>query len=91
MSGLRPAYPYLWSLPTRVLDPRLARMTATLGAPAGPDWVVELGLVDTWSLDPTGGAQRALDLHYRQVATVCGFPVLLRNDLRRELPPTPDC
>lgn len=91
MGGLRPAYPYLWSLPTRVLDPRLARMTATFGAPAGPDWVVELGPLDTWSLDPTGSAQRALDLHYRQVATVCGFPVLLRDDEHRSLPPPPDC
>lgn len=91
MSGLRPAYPYLWSLPTRVLDPRLARMTAAFGAPAGPDWVVELGPLDTWSLDPTGSAQRGLDRGYRQVATVCGFPVLLRDDVRRDLPPTPDC
>lgn len=90
-AGLRPAYPFLWSLPTRVMDPELARMTATLDSPGGPDWVVQLGSIDTWSLDPTGRAQQALDAHYRPVANVCGFPVLLRQGVQRTLPPLPDC
>ena len=32
---------------------------------------VQLGSIDTWSLDPTGRAQQALDAHYRPVANVC--------------------
>ena len=34
-SGLRPGYPYVWSLPIRVLDPHLALLTSSLDSPAG--------------------------------------------------------
>jgi hypothetical protein len=91
MSGLNPGYAYLWSLPVRVKDPDLVRLTARLSAPSGPEWVIALGSLDTWSLDPNGGAQAALDEHYRPVATVCEYPVYLRHGLTRTLPALPTC
>ena len=92
MSGLQPGYPYLWSLPIRVLDPELHQLTATLGGTSGPDWVVVLGPLDTWSLDASGAAQATLTSHYRLVATACGFPIYLRDGNVRSLPALPvDC
>lgn len=92
LSGLRPAYPYLWSLPTRVLDPRLHRLTRRIDAPSGPDWVLLDTSLNTWSLDPDGRAQHALTRHYREVASMCAWSVYLRRGEQRALPtPVRDC
>ncbi|MFN8195413.1 MAG: hypothetical protein U0R80_14155 [Nocardioidaceae bacterium] len=88
-SGLRPGYPYIWSLPLRTFDPHLDRLVHDVRSSHRPDWVVEWLPVDSWGLDADGRAQRAIDAHYRPVATVCGVPVLLRSDLLRALPPVP--
>jgi hypothetical protein len=88
-SGLRPGYPFLWSLPARTLDPDLHRMARDLHRPAGPDWVVVWLPVDTWGLDPYGLVAGELTRHYRQVATVCGVPIWLKNGEYRTLPSVP--
>jgi len=91
-SGLRPAYPYLWSLPIRTLDPHLATLTAVLDAPHGPTWVVIWDHPRTWNLDRRDQLQRALHEHYRMVARICRHPVWLRSDTSRTLATLPtDC
>lgn len=88
-SGLRPAYPYLWSLPIRTLDPHLATLTAALESPNGPTWVVIWDRHHSWGLDGAGQLDRALASHYQLVAHVCRHPVWLRSDTTRDLAPLP--
>jgi hypothetical protein len=91
-SGLRPAYPYLWSLPIRTLDPHLATLTAALDDPHGPTWVVIWDHPRTWNLDRRNQLQRSLHEHYRMVAHICRHPVWLRSDVTRTLATLPaDC
>ncbi len=85
MAGLDPAYPYLWSLAVRTYDPDLDLLTRTVRGPAAPDWVVEVHDVGWWGLDADGGFRSALAARYEQVATVCGFAVLQRDDVTREV------
>lgn len=88
-SGLRPAYPYLWSLPIRVLDPHLATLTTTLDDPSGPTWVVVWDHPQSWNLNRADQLNRALHAHYDLVAHVCRHPVWLRSGSTRELAPLP--
>jgi len=71
-TGLRPAYPYLWTLPQRVLDPHLTRLVRTLDRPRGPTFVVVRSTPDSWDLDPHDRVGRALARHYRWAARVAG-------------------
>jgi hypothetical protein len=89
-SGLRPGYPYAWSLPVRTLDPQLARLTRTLNGRQAPTWVVRWDDPQTWGLDPGGRVDAALRAHYRAVGYVCGHLVWLHDDTHRSLPPPPD-
>jgi hypothetical protein len=88
-SGIHPAYPFLWTLPMRVLDPQLAHLRELLSGPEAPTFVLAPTPLDTWDIDPNGLAQRTLDQHYQQVATVCGTPVYLRNGVDRPIAPSP--
>lgn len=90
-SGLRPGYPYSWSLPVRTLDPDLSLLVGTLRGPEAPTWVVRWDAADSWGLDPDGRVDAALRDGYRMVGEVCGHPVWLRVSASRELPslPTP--
>lgn len=98
-TGLRPGYPYAWSLPTRTLDPRLHLLTSDLdarlvgaapnGRVAAPTWVVQWDAPDTWGLDPHGHVQSALQGHYHLVAMLCGHAVWLHRGLDRTLAPLP--
>ena len=69
-AGLSSPYANLWSLPARVLDPRLAQLSAVLAGPQRPTWVITgtHGL-DTWGIDPAAGDAQ-LAAHYRPVARV---------------------
>ena len=78
---LRPAYPYLWTLPQRVLDPFLHRLVRTLDGSRGPTYVVVRMPLDAWGQDPHGHVQRALDRHYRVAAHVAGDTVYRRRDV----------
>lgn len=88
-SGLRPAYPYAWSLPTRTLDPHLTLLVNTLDGPRAPTWVVRWDKPNTWGLDPTDRVGQALLAHYKPVADVCGHQVWLRDTVSRRLAPAP--
>jgi len=88
-AGLRPGYPYSWSLPARTLDPQLRLLARTLNGPAGPTWVVRWDPTGTWGLDPRGTVDEALRTHYRTVATVCGHPVWLHRGDSRSLAAVP--
>jgi hypothetical protein len=88
-SGLRPAYPYLWSLPIRVFDPHLASLTTTLDGAGGPTWVVVWDHPRDWNLNRRNQLNRALHAHYSLVAHVCRHPVWLRSGSSRELAPLP--
>ena len=68
-SGLSSPYPYLWSLPVRVRDPRLSGLEDVLAGPAAPRWLVVDGdSLDSWGLDATA-AQDYLVHHYGEQRT----------------------
>jgi hypothetical protein len=91
-AGLKPAYPFLWTLPQRVLDPHLRRLVRTLDGSRGPTWVVVRSTLDPWGDDPHGRVPRALAHHYRRVGDVCGSVIYLHDHvLRRSPPPTSAC
>ncbi|UDY24108.1 hypothetical protein [Nocardioides sp. Kera G14] len=86
-SGLRPAYPYSWSLPLRTLDPQLTLLAATLRDPVkAPTWVVGWDGLHDWGLDADHQVETSLVTDYARVATVCGHPIWLRRGLARPLP-----
>ena len=89
-SGLSPGYPYLWSLPMRVLDPQLDLLTRTVSSPTAPTWVVQWEGFNSWGIDADNRLATAVSRRYRQVATVCGVAVLLRHGRTRSLPSEPD-
>jgi hypothetical protein len=89
-SDLDAPYPYSWSLPIRVRDPELTRLTALVESPEAPTWIIEAGDFDWWGLD-TPEFHRLRETRYTLVDEVCGHGVYLRNDAPRDLPPTPDC
>jgi 4-amino-4-deoxy-L-arabinose transferase-like glycosyltransferase len=84
-------YPYLWSLPMRTLDPDLARLRATLSGPRAPTWIVQVNGLDSWDIDRGDRLRARVEEGYRVVGEVCGNPVWLRADLRRNLAPYPLC
>ncbi len=90
-TGLRPAYPFVWTLPMRTLDPGLAQLQRRIVGPHPPVWLLEWSSLDTWSLAPTGSLPATVDAHYRQVQNVCGVHVLLHNGLHRSIPAAPPC
>jgi hypothetical protein len=89
-AGLRPGYPYAWSLPLRTLDPQLALLTHTLDGPTAPTWVVRWDAPHTWGLDPGDRVDAVLHAHYRAVGFVCGHVVWLHDGVHRPLAPLPD-
>jgi hypothetical protein len=88
-SGLKPGYPYAWSLPLRTLDPQLSLLTSTLNGQAAPTWVVQWDNPHTWGLDPGNHVAAALRAHYRPMAVVCGHPIWLHDGVSRHLGPVP--
>ncbi len=74
------AYPYLWSLPVRTLDPRLSRLRAVLTGPDRATWVVEGVPAGAWGLDSGRRLRTLLRSSYRPVARLCGRTVLHRSD-----------
>jgi hypothetical protein len=74
-SGLRSPYHLLWSLPVRVLDPRLLGLTHVMAGRHAPTWVVVNGTsLATWGVDPTA-AQAVLDQRYEPVTTIGPYVV----------------
>jgi 4-amino-4-deoxy-L-arabinose transferase-like glycosyltransferase len=88
-AGLKPGYPYSWSLPTRTLDPDLSLLTSILNGPAAPTWVVRWDGPHTWGLDPNNHVDAALHGHYRVAGEVCGHTVWLHDGMTRSLATVP--
>jgi hypothetical protein len=83
-SGLRPGYPYAWSLPLRILDPHLRLLEARLtSAHHAPTWVVAWDDLQGWGLDANHRVEADLEAHYVEVADVCGHPIWLHRGLSR--------
>jgi hypothetical protein len=91
-SGLRPpAYPYLWSLPMRALDPAVTQLSGLLEKPERPTWLVVWNDLNSWHIDDSGHLQSAITTNYSVAAQVCGHTVYLAKGERRERPPQPVC
>lgn len=88
-SGLRPAYPYAWSLPVRTRDPQLRLLRSTLLGPKPPTWVLGWDPMGAWRLDADGRIQAALAQRYTRFATVCRRPVWLVRGTARTAPADP--
>jgi hypothetical protein len=86
---LRPAYPYLWTLPMRTLDPHLDHLVTLLEQRHAPRFVVVRMPADSWGIDPRGRVDRALSQRYTGVGPVCGVPVYVRAGTAGHLPPLP--
>ena len=86
---LRPAYPYIWTLPMRVRDPQLTDLKAVLSGSDAPTYVVASASLNTWGIDPQGQLQQTLDQHYMPVATVCHSTIYLHRGLVRTWAPPP--
>jgi hypothetical protein len=89
-ADIRPAYPFMWTLPMRVLDPRLDDLRALLTGPDAPTFVMAPTPLNAWNIDPHYRLQIALDDHYQQVALVCRTPVYVHNGVDRPIPPAPE-
>jgi 4-amino-4-deoxy-L-arabinose transferase-like glycosyltransferase len=84
-SGMRSPYQYLWTLPMRTFDPRLAQLRAVLRGPRAPTWVVAWGSLDPWNIDAHDLTRLTLATRYRRVADVCGHQVYLHDGVHRTL------
>jgi len=79
-AGLTSPYPHLWSLPVRVLDPRLRQLSAVLDGPDRPDWLVVTGRsIATWGVDASR-ARPLVQRYYTVRATLDGFRVYSLKD-----------
>jgi hypothetical protein len=90
-TGMSSPYPYLWSLPSRTLDPDLALLRGVLAGPEAPTWVVVRGRHTAGLLDRRG-VLALIDARYRPVGTVCTRSIyLLQGVTRPPLGPHGDC
>lgn len=90
-SGLRSPYEQLWSLPVKILDPRLSRLDGVLTGASAPTWLVTGPTVRSWGLQTTR-TRAIIDRDYRHVRTICGRRIYLHDGIVRRPPPRPpDC
>ncbi|HEX2892562.1 MAG TPA: hypothetical protein VHO29_00990 [Marmoricola sp.] len=81
-TGMTSPYPYLWSLPSRTLDPHMALLRGILAGPEAPTWIVVRG---TQTLGRLAQAQilPMVETRYQQVGSVCGRYVYLERGVDR--------
>jgi hypothetical protein len=90
-TGMSSPYPYLWSLPSRTLDPDFTLLRGILTGPEAPTWVVVRDR-HTATLLHARGVLALIDARYRPVGTVCTRSIyLLRSVTRPPLGPHGDC
>ncbi len=82
---VRPAFPYQWSLMYRTVPSIEHRVLALLNGADAPDWIVAWNSPSSFGMDHDGRIQQALSTRYREVATPCGIPVLLRRTDHRPI------
>jgi len=81
-TGMSSPYPYLWSLPSRTLDPHMTLLRGILAGPEAPTWIVVRGehtMRRLAAADLTGLVQ----MRYRLVGDVCGRFIYLQRGLDR--------
>ena len=101
-TGLRPAYPYAWWLPARILDPhhhllRTDLVSPRVGTPVpptstahfAPTWVVMWNSVHPSAGGHSEGVGAALRAHYHPVAQLCQHTIWLHDGVQRVLAPLP--
>jgi hypothetical protein len=75
-------YPYLWSLPSRTLDPDLVLLHSILAGPEAPTWIVVRGSYMEGRLAAHGLVDQVRS-RYTEVGEVCGRTVYLRRGVTR--------
>jgi len=86
LSGLRPAYPYSWSLLVRLEDPALGLFDRILASPRRPTWIVGWDTPVEIGLAPSDPTSDDLQRYYTDLGRVCGHRVWL---LKGRLPQSP--
>jgi hypothetical protein len=81
-SGLTSPYPYLWTLPIRVRDPKLATVDKLLSGPDAPSWIVVTKRVAVWDLH-VSHLEQVFAERYVLVRKACGMRIYLRADVAR--------
>jgi hypothetical protein len=90
-TGMSSPYPYLWSLPSRTLDPDLTLLRGVLAGPDAPTWIVVRG-THTAGLLGARGIEPLIAERYRPFGTVCARSIyLLRGLTRPSLGPHGTC
>ncbi|MEP6814407.1 MAG: hypothetical protein ABI873_02515 [Marmoricola sp.] len=84
-SGLSSPYPYLWSLPTEILDPQQHTLDAVLRGRSAPTWFVTWSRVESSGMESTTTSQ-LIARDYHAVANLMGHTVYLRNGVVRTTP-----
>jgi hypothetical protein len=75
-SGMSSPYPFLWSLPSRTLDPHMGLLRGILSGPQAPTWIVVRGSGTLHRLDASG-VRSIIEQRYHLVGSVCGRSVYL--------------
>jgi hypothetical protein len=86
VTGMSSPYPYLWSLPSRALDPDMTLLRGVLAGPDAPTWIVVRGPHTVGRLHQHGIAA-LIDARYHPVAEMCSRTVYLLRGVDR---PTPE-
>jgi hypothetical protein len=81
-SGMPSPYPYLWSLPSRTLDPDLVLLRGVLAGPDAPTWIVVRSSYATRRLDAQG-VWSVIVARYQPVERVCGRTIYLLRGTER--------
>ncbi len=82
VTGMSSPYPYLWSLPSRTLDPDMVLLRGVLAGPEAPTWIVVRGRHTLGRLQEHGVAD-LVDTRYRPVAEICSRTVYLQRGILR--------
>jgi hypothetical protein len=76
-AGLRPAFPYNWSLMMEAAPHAETKLRRDLASPHRPTWLVEWQHTTAFGLDRSGLTRRLVARHYRVVANLCGHSVYI--------------
>jgi 4-amino-4-deoxy-L-arabinose transferase-like glycosyltransferase len=86
-AGLRPAFPYNWSLMMRSAPHAEAKLRRDLASPHRPTWLVKWQRTDAFGLDHSGLTKRIVARNYRRVTTLCGHSLYLARGARARAAP----
>jgi hypothetical protein len=75
-----PATPYLWSSMYRALPKARSSLVDAITGPDRAPWLVEWQSPVAFGMDYDGAITTAIGVGYREVAQLCGKPILIRSD-----------